>query len=471
MNWTNIVIMTILTDELELRAGAKAEGLVEAIDRAIGRGALKPGERLPTQRELARELGVSLGTVTRAYAQARRRGLIHGEVGRGTFVSRRGVENWRFLTDARPPVEIDLSMNRPVRCGEADEAAFTSAMEELLGEADGRRLLNAFWRELEPRHRAIGAAWCARSGWEVDPARVLVGPGFHPTLLAAVRLAMRPGDLLLTESLTYPGIKPIAGAAGVPLRAVPMDEEGLIPEALEVACRESGAKLLYCRPTHHIATTATQSLERRRRVAEIVVERGLTLIEDDEEFALLEDPLPPIASLAPEHTIFIAGLNRALALGLGTCYVVTPAAMRQELDEAIDEVTWMKVPLLAEISARWIEGDQASRLIAARREEVVARQELATRLFAGRTVQSSPLAHHLWLTLPEPWSADAFLSAVARRGVALAPTGAFFVGRGAVPRAVRVCLGAPPDREALETALERLIEVLECGPERTRAIF
>jgi len=463
--------MTIFELDLNLGTGNKTDRLVEAIRAAIGRGQLKPGDRMPTQRKLARDLGFSLGTVSRAYALAMQQGLIHGEVGRGTFVRAQAADNWRFLPEFQPPADFDLSVNIPVRCSGVDEEALSSTMAAIFSDQSGPAILTRFCGRIDRRHRETGAAWFARLGWEVRPENVLIGAGFHPSLFAAIQLTTRPGDLILTEELTYPGIKPIARVCGVRLRGIAIDEYGMVPEALEEACRRSAAKLLYCRPTHHIATTATMTLKRRQRVAELVIKHGLTLIEDDDENVMSEQPLPSVSSFIPDHGVFIAGLGRALALGLGTSYLVVPTALRNGLEQALDELMWMKNPLLTEIAARWIETGWADRLIGAKREELRARHEIATRMLAGLRFSANPSAHHVWLELPPPWQRDVFRTAAWSRGVTPTPTAAFFVGRGAMPCAVRLCLGAPPDRVMLEAALARLNEVLQTGPEQARVVL
>ncbi len=92
--------MTIWLPTLNPAAEPKYQALVDALDRDIDAGILPPGTRLPTQRQLATRLGVAIGTVSRAYALAEQRGLLSGEVGRGTFVRRR--ESGFRDTDVRP---------------------------------------------------------------------------------------------------------------------------------------------------------------------------------------------------------------------------------------------------------------------------------------------------------------------------------------------------------------------------------
>jgi DNA-binding transcriptional MocR family regulator len=130
---------------------------------------------------------------------------------------------------------------------------------------------------------------------------------------------------------------------------------------------------------------------------------------------------------------------------------------------AIRGTTWMAAPLMAEIAARWIADGTAESILRRKRKEAAARQRLAARILPG-DARGHPAAYHVWLGLPRPWRSEAFAEAARQRGVLVTPAPAFAIGRGAVPDAVRVCLGAARDRAALERGLGVLAELLETAP-------
>ena len=114
--------------------------------------------------------------------------------------------------------------------------------------------------------------------------------GMH-TILATI---CRPGDLVVTEMVTYAGIKAIATLSGLQLRGLPIDAEGVEPTPFEDACR-SGARVLYTTPTLHNPTTATMSEARRREIACIAEAYGVSIVEDDVYGFLKPDAPLPIA--------------------------------------------------------------------------------------------------------------------------------------------------------------------------------
>ncbi|MCH7548791.1 MAG: GntR family transcriptional regulator, partial [Candidatus Krumholzibacteriota bacterium] len=140
----------------------------EALAEDIAAGRLVQGERLPTQRELAQRLGLSLGTITRAYDAARRRGLIRGETGRGTFVGKRGGED---LFDPDTTVEssdAQLDVTWPLYAHDPDLAA---ALVRISESAVCKRLLRYQPNAGMPHHREAGALWARGYGVDVEPDR------------------------------------------------------------------------------------------------------------------------------------------------------------------------------------------------------------------------------------------------------------------------------------------------------------
>src|SRR5512143_165666 len=237
-----IVTMTIWIPRLEGKKGPRYLAIVEGLFEDGAAGTLHEGTRLPTHRDLAERLGVTVGTVSRAYAEAARRGLVSGEVGRGTFV--RGAPD----DDAgSAPADglVDLGQNHPPDSAILPQrTALLEALARLTVRRDVGRLLDYPAAGGNPADREAGAAWIGRAGLEASPADVLVCTGSHHGLTIVLATLLEPGDLLLTESLTYAGVKAVAGLLHLRLRGLPIDEHGLRPEALDQACREGGAKAL-----------------------------------------------------------------------------------------------------------------------------------------------------------------------------------------------------------------------------------
>lgn len=451
--------MTMWRPELGKSRGPRYRLIAEALARDLASGKLSPGVRLPTHRELADTLGVTVGTVTRAYAEAGRRGLVTGEVGRGTFARRAEPS----AASAGGSSLIEMSLNHPPRSGEATREHLARALRELAQNPGSARLLDYPPEGGAEAHRAAGARWVAQSGLRVSPEQVLVTSGSQHGLTAVFTALLRPGDLILTEALTYPGMKALASLLGLRLQGLPLDEHGLRPDTFEAACRGGLAKALYCVPTLHNPTTAIMPVERRREIARIAQAHGVLIVEDDVHGPLVEPTPVALASFAPEISFHLAGTAKTLAPGLRIGFLVAPTPRVPRLAASIRATTWMAAPLLAELVARWIEDGTAQVLLERHRAEAEARQALAQRRLGHVTHQTHPRAYHLWLTLPEPWRSDSFTEEARRRGVAVTPSPTFVVGRGTAPAAVRLCLGAARDRTELQAGLDVLADILD-GP-------
>ncbi len=444
-------------------AEPKYQALLDALRRDIGSGMLTPGTRLPTQRDLAQRLGVAIGTVGRAYAVAEQRGMVSGEVGRGTFV--RGPEpGVEAGTEEEDPDVIDLSKSRLVRDPRVGSVA--EVLQTLARRPDLDRLMD-FYQPAPgmARHREMGARWLGRTGLAVAPERVIITSGAQHGAATVLASLAKPGDLVLTEQVTYTGLKAIASLLHLQLRGLPLDAHGLIPDAFEAACRNYAPRALYCIPTLHNPTARTMPLARRQAIAEIAARYEVALIEDDVYGFLPPDPLPPLTAIDPEHAYYITSTSKSLAPGLRIGYVVAPESRVDRVAGVIRASTWLIAPLLAELASEWIERGDAEAMVAWKREETSARHAAALRVLGRWLPPTASPSFHLWLPLPEPWRTEEFVTQARAQQVVVSPSEEFVVGREIAPHAVRVCLGATASRRRLEDGLGRLADLLENGPE------
>jgi DNA-binding transcriptional MocR family regulator len=462
--------MTIWRPNLPHGAEPKYQALVDALDRDIHAGVLSPGTRLPTQRELASRLGIAIGTVSRAYAVAERRGLLSGEVGRGTFVRRREAGVQEGANDeGDDPALLDLSKGRLVR--DPGEPTLRRSLEALSRRPDLDRLVDFYQPAAGmARHRAAGARWVARAGLLTDPERVVITSGAQHGAAMVLASIARPGDVILAEEVTYAGIKALASLLHLQLRGLLMDEQGIRPDAFEAACRTYAPRALFCMTNLQNPTGRTMPLVRRREIAAIASTHDVALIEDDVNGFLPADPLPPLAQLAPAHTYYITGTSKSLAPGLRIGYVVPPPQRVERIAATIRASTWLTSPILAELVTDWIERGEADEMVAWKRSETAVRCGMAREIL-GRWLPAGPVSFHLWLVLPEPWRTETFVAQARARGVLITPSQEFMVGRDSAAHAVRICLGATLSRERLEEGLRRLAVLLVQGPEPVLAVY
>lgn len=451
--------MTILNLRIENRPGPKYRAIAAALAEAISEGTLAPGDKLPTQRDLAWQLGVTVGTVSRAYAEIERRGLLSGEIGRGTYVRKGSALSDLPMRPRAPEELIDLTLNFPAPGSERE--MLKAALAAISSDPRSGELMDYQPDAGLPAHRAAGAAWIARRGWQVEPDNVIVSAGAQHGILSSLAALTRPGDRILTERLTYQGVKPASSMLGLRLEGLPMDEEGLNPEAFERAVGETGARILYCMPTLHNPTTVTMSEARKKEIAAIAMQHDVLIIEDDIYGILLKAPGPaPLACYAPQNTIYVTSLSKAIAPGLRIGYVVPPANIVEHIGSAVRASCWMAAPLMAEVATRWILEGQADAILDNHRMVAETRRLRAVSILEGATIDAPTGSLHVWLHLPDPWRAAEFVDVCRKRGVAVASAETFAVGRGDIPHAVRICLGTPREEAILDAGLNVVAELL-----------
>lgn len=429
--------------------------IADAIERDIVNGTLRTGIKMPTHRALATQLKVTVATVTRAYAEACARGLLVGEVGRGTYV--RGAPA-PTPQETRSADVIDFRLNQPP----------TAEVEDILAREMGSfgervrtlRLLGYQLAPGRPQQRAAGARWASLAGVDIDPGRVVVTNGAQQALMATFTVLTQPGDLVVTESLTYPGIRSLADLFRVNIKGLEIDDEGVVPESFEAACRAGPVAAIYLTPTIHNPTATTLPLERRIEIARIAAQYNVPIVEDDIYGPLIGGNPPPIFTMAENDCYYICGTSKTVAPGLRIGYLVAPARMVQYLANAVHATTWSAPPLNAEIVTSWIESGTAERILAMHRAESGRRLALARRILAGFDTVIPEIGYHLWLRLPEEWRNADFVQAAHANGVAISPSNLFAVDPADAPPAIRVSLGLPDTAGLVEEGLVRLRDTL-----------
>ena len=435
--------------------------IADAIAEDIRNGTLAPSDRLPPQRTLARRLDVDFTTVARGYVEAQKRGLIESRIGQGTFV--RASAKRRHGPMARHPEIVDLSMNLPP---EPDDPELLDRMQDGL-EALGRDLVYLM------RYQGFGGAqadkdaalhWLRHRGLAPQQERLFIAPGAHPALLGILSVITKAGDVMLSETLTYPGARSIAAQLGLRLVGLPMDDDGIDPEAFIDVCKSLAPRALYLNPTLLNPTTHTIAETRRKKIADIARRYGITIIEDDPYGFLPERGPAAFAALAPDITWHVAGLAKCLGAGLRIAYVVAPDARSGwPFAAAVRTATVMASPVTTALATRWITDGTADALLTAVRRESIERQRLVAANLPPNMIRTDPVGFHFWLSLPQPWTRSAFVGHTRSTGIGVVASDAFATD-GTPPEAVRVCLGGPVDRSALRGALEFIAHALAESP-------
>ena len=434
--------------------------IADTLAADIAAGRLRPGDRLPTQRRFARQHGIANSTASRVYGELIRRGLAVGEVGRGTFV-RAG----------RPPVEpalaepagsrVDLELNFPVL--PEQPALLARSLAQLARPHVLGASLLPVGAAGTARAREAAAELLARAGWAPDPARILFAGNGRQAIAAAVAALVPLGERLGVEALTYPVLKAIATRLGVTLVPLAMDSDGLRPDGLRAAHAAGPLRAVYLQPTLHNPLGVTMPAPRRAELAATLADLGMYAVEDT-IYAFLHDELAPLAALAPERTVLVDSLSKRLAPGLTVGFVVPPTGAAGRVATALRSGGWAAPRFALDAAVQWITDGTVATVERGKRTDAAGRQAIVRKRLEGFALRADPRAYHCWWELPQPWRAETFVAAAARRGIAVTPAAAFAVGPGHAPNAVRLALSSPTP-ETLAAALEVLAGLARAGPE------
>jgi DNA-binding transcriptional MocR family regulator len=456
-------IQPVWLSELQSGVGPRYLQIAELLERAIAKGMLRPGDRLPSQRQLAEFLNVDLTTVTRGLNEARRRQLVAARGPLGTFVSAPKVE----LTPW-----VDLSMNIPPPPADLDfESRLREGMSQVLVRSDINLLMTYHMGGGSKADRSAGVRWLKPILGRLDPERVVVCPGAQAAVAALILSSTRPGDVILTEPLVYPGLPLVAAQLGRRVEAVAVDKAGMRPDALEEACRAHEARLLYLNPTLQNPTAHTMPEKRRLDIATTASRCNLRIIEDDPYWLFADSAPAPLAHLMPQHVYYVSTLSKCLSPGLRTAFLLLPETQSQDgFLTALRSFLLMSAPLMTALVTQWVHDGSAAQLLTGVLAESRARQHLASKTLSGAKNIGEARGIHLWHTLPSHWAAQDLAAAARAEGLGVAPSSAFFAGP-IPPNAIRISLGGCSERTKLEHALQKLSAMLARKPSDHRDIM
>lgn len=385
---------------------AKYIVIADDLETGIRNGTVLPGEKLPPQRELAEMLSVNLTTVSRAYREAERRGLVKGVVGRGTFVSA-GVTK-----------TLEQPKSAMFRAGEIEMGVVFSlnhlepTLEEGLSNVSAQQDLSEFRCYSEPAglpdHLAVGAQWVGQFGFVVGIDQVVATAGAQHALTCTLMACFKPGDTIAVDCITYSGLKNLAAMMNIRLAPIEMDSDGMRPERLHAACQSHLIKGLYLMPAFHNPTGTTMSVKRRQELLRIIEEYRLLLIEDDPYYFLASTMQPAMSSFVPEQSVFISSFSKILHAGLRVAFVVCSRQLRERIAAAVYNTIWMAPALNMAIICKAIVGGVVEQVINDKIAEAIKRNHVAWAMLPFPEDRAPGKGFYIWYQLPESWSGYAF---------------------------------------------------------------
>ena len=445
--------MTIFVPDIAGRPGPKYKVLADALEEAVERGDLPANVKLPSQRILSYKLGVTVGTITRAYQELELRGVTTPIVGSGTYVKDRRKAQEEYYHPIVDRGGIDLCLCRPLIIGQ--QKYLMSALQELGNEpAAQRAVLDYFTADGLQGHSDTLRRWINQR-WHtaIETSRLQWTYGGQHALAVILQAITRSGDAVLIEGLCYGEFINTCAQQERKAIAVAMDDEGIIPEDLLLQCQRHRPRLLYITPAVQNPTAVRLSDSRRLKIIEICRRFNVLIIEDDVLYCPPEHRSSPLVSIAPDITIYVGSFSKYFAGGIRVGYIITPANLKPSMQKALRSSCMHVSPVLIDLVCRWLQQGAMARVDESIMLELSARHRIVQEVFPQVKASKAIPGFNIWLSIPEACPSLALTQALAKEGVYVRDASSFRVGTYPLPNAVRISLTGPLARTELEQGL------------------
>jgi DNA-binding transcriptional MocR family regulator len=412
---------------------------------------------------MAEELSLSVQTVSRAYEELIRRSLISGEIGRGSFVLAERREPAPPYLPERLGEVIDLSILKPI-CEPLHLDKMKQALAWLAEALPSSSALSFRPNMVFPRHRAIAVDWLRQCGLDAAPSNITLTNGATAGMTVALMSVAPPGSTVVTEAIGHHTLVPLATYLGFNLLGLPIDADGLVPEALDEACRQSDIRAVFVQPSVINPTATLMSEARRIAIAEIARKHDIAIIENDVLGPLVEGRAPPVAAFAPERTLYVTSFSKITVPGMRIGYLVAPDRYVAAVANRHLVSNWMATPMVAEMASKWVVDGTAMELVRWQRAALASRHGIVADVLSGVGYRSHRNSLHIWLPLPGDRTEESFVSQARLQGVAIAPGLSFRTSDMHWQPAVRISLGSTNEAE-LRAGLGIVAKLLLGDPE------
>ena len=380
-------------------------------------------------------------------------------VGSGTFVSYDVNTSTLILPETSTDVSlIELGSMMPETLPQKEAG---DLLQKMLSETEQQQLFQYCYKEAN-RYKAAAAELLKQVNLPVShPEQLLFASGGQNAISAIFCALFRLGDRIVIDPLIYPGVKGSAKLFGIQLIPLKQENGEISEEGLTAAYKNEGIKGIYVMPDLHNPTNHTMSQSCREMLAKKAQEYDLLILEDGINSLLLEHPSMPIATLAPEHTIYMLSLSKTILPALRLAYLHVPMRCLAPLENALYHLNLSLSSLLLELATRLILSGKLAELFAARHKGILARNHILDRILKDYTVLGDENCLSRWLLLPEGVTGLAFEKLARQHGVSVYGSERFAVGKEAPIAAARLAVCAPESPEELEQGLKILKQLLD----------
>ncbi|SDK11413.1 PLP-dependent aminotransferase family protein [Aliiruegeria lutimaris] len=455
-------------DGIDLTGRAKYKALADHLSNAIETGALPVGERLPPVRQLAWEIGVTPGTVARAYSQLTDAGQLEAVVGRGTFVApKRPVVAEEDWLRAHPQDDGVINLFSPRLPDMGQVSAIRAALRQV---ADGpiADLVEYPSREGFQPAREAAVKWLSDMPLgSVGHKDVVLCHGGQNAISLVLQAALREQKpTIMVEDLSYPGFRRAAEILRIEVVGVPSDAQGLIPEEIERVAQRSGARLICTSPEVHNPTGLHTPLERREAIVAACRRAGGVQILEDDCYRIGPARAQSYRALWPEGAWYVSSISKTITPALRIGFAVAAEGRYSDLRRAAEYGFFGLARPLAEVARIVLSDPETQRISAAVRDRIAEYIQIAVNMLGGFELKWRDDVPFLWLDLPRGWRASEFTLAAERAGIQIRSAEDFTLREGRAPHSVRICVNGQISLERFEAAMTVLREMLNNPPEQ-----
>ncbi|BCJ86344.1 aminotransferase-like domain-containing protein [Effusibacillus dendaii] len=338
--------------------------IVHYFEEEILKGELAPGSPLPAERQMAVNLGVHRSTVTLAYDELKATGLIQSRQGSGTRVSEhlwgidpKRVPNWKSYT-TNGAFQPSLPIIRKIRDASQIPGIINLARGELAPDLLPYQSLNRLLQQAslsiplgypDPKgdltlRSTLADLLAVEHSSRVSPEQIIITAGAQQALHLIAICLLQPGDAVGLEEPSYLYSLPLCSSAGLRLFRIPMDEDGLLPEAVASLQRKHRIKMIFVNPTYQNSATTTLDLDRRQKLLDICTRLRIPIVEDAAyaDLNLQGTALPPLPLFVMDNgnqtVMYVGSLSKSVAPGLRIGWIVGPEQVIGRLADAKQQI-------------------------------------------------------------------------------------------------------------------------------------
>lgn len=430
--------------------------LAKQLEDDILNGVLRPGTKLPPQRELADFLDINVSTVSKAFKLCELKGVLSASVGNGTFVAYDALSSGNLMVHHDKEMIINMGPTAPEASG--NEMLLKMA-QEMLSEPEAQRLFSYYAPGADEWQKDAAVKLMEYCGHKTKHEHILFAGGGQNALTATLSALFRRGDKIAVDDHTYPGIKTAAAMFGIQLVPVQSGKEGMNTDALETLCENEKIRGIYLIPACHNPTTAVISEKARVRIAQIAKRKGCLVIEDG-TYQILHGGNEAISNYLPDQSVYIVSLSKGIAPGLRLAYLSVPTMWNTAITDALYSLNVANVPMMTELAARVIASGRFEEVINLHRQNTRRRNHVVNRYFSREICLGGDDDIFRWLLLPKEYTGSDFEAIALSNGVQVFAAERFVVGNTPPAKAARLAICSPDTLEQLEHGMKIIAGIL-----------